>query len=402
MLSSNQGVIKPSVGALELIKEVWVSQNQLEETAASQEVIRLGVLRASSSQLNQIGQLVAGFSKRRASVNAIDEIGLERFDIYLLIADVGIERDLTQDESEIGSLVVQAAFTPCLVLGVQDDEILVERALGVGAADFLALPTLDFSQLERAVYFALGRRRALDALSARETCLASARERDRQQLANNLHDGPLQDLIGARFLLGTLTSGGSVEDIQSSLQQVIQSVRSLCSELKPPALAPFGFEKAIRAHMQTFQTRHPDFAVTLELDVDRQPGTDKQLLPEWTRLALFRVFQAALSNVTKHANASHILVRMRIEGAQLRLTIADDGQGFELPSSWLDFARTERCGLLMMQERVDTMRGRMVVQSAPGSGTRVIVQVPVEQPSHPLPAYFAPVVPDPVVSDRNG
>lgn len=365
----------------------------------AQEVIRLGILRASSDQLNQIQQLVAKFSKREAIVEVIEEIGLERFDIYLLVADSTIEKDLTPDESEIGKLVVLAAFTPCLILGVQDDESLVNRALAAGATDFLALSGLTVSELERAVFFALGRRRAFDALSAREICLSSARERDRQQLANILHDGPLQDLIGARFLLG---AGGSTDDIQSSLQQVIQSVRSLCSELKPPALGPFGLEKAIRAHMQTFQTRHPDFSVTLELDVDRLPSSDKQLLPEWARLALFRVFQAAISNVLKHAQASQILVRMRIEDDQLRLTIADDGQGFELPTSWLDFARTERCGLLMMQERVDTLLGRMMVQSAPGSGTRIIVQVPTDQPQNPLPAYFAPVVPDRVVPDRNG
>lgn len=384
---------------------------QLGETEDTQSPICIGVLCASLSQLHQIQSFVAQFSRQEACVVAISEIGTDPFELYFVVADATDEQDLAQNTSGnavgIATLVAQAALTPCIVLGVQDDAELVDRAVAAGAADFLALSHLDVSQLEKAVHFALGRRRMQIALSAREIYLSSAQERDRQQLANILHDGPLQDLIGARFLLGASVSDSFAEDLQGSLQQVIQSIRSLCSELKPPALVPFGLEKAIRAHMQTFQARHPDFSVTLELDIDRQPSTEQQLFPEWVRWALFRVFQAAISNVIQHAQASHIFVRMRIDDAQLRLTIADDGLGFELPTSWLEFARVEQYGLLMMQERVDTLRGRMVVQSTPGSGTRVLVHVPISPLHHALPAYLDLVLPTliapaPVVPDRNG
>jgi signal transduction histidine kinase len=250
---------------------------------------------------------------------------------------------------------------------------------------------LDGKQLERALLFSFAEQRYRSVLAARESCLALARERDRQKLANELHDGPLQDLIGARFLLGALGSSDATAEIQQSLQQVVQTVRSMCSELKPPALGPFGLEKAIRAHMQNFQTRYPEIDVTLDLDVDQQQ------LPEWARLALFRVFQAAVANVAQHAQASQVWVRFKLEGEQVRLTIADDGQGFVVPEGWLEFATTERCGLLMMQERVDALQGRMMVQSEQGGGTRVLVQVPLAQPSLPLPAILASAVPD-----RNG
>jgi signal transduction histidine kinase len=285
---------------------------------------------------------------------------------------------------------VQAAFTPCVVLAARDDEALVDVALAAGATDFLVMAALDVAHLERVVQFRLQRRRVVDALAARESYLAAAQERDRQQLANALHDGPLQDLIGARFLLGALRPTGptdSIDEIQSSLQGVIQSVRSLCSDLKPPALGPFGLEKAIRAYMQSVQARDSDVVVILELDADHQQ------LPEWARLALFRVFQAAISNVITHAQASHIWVRMVLNDGEVRMTVADDGKGFDVPSSWLEFARTERCGLLMMQERVDALQGRMMVQSTSGGGTRLLVQVPMDQPPLPLPAYLAPTVP---------
>lgn len=348
--------------------------------------IRLGVLEATPGELTQIAAWVADFQKAKARVEAITEIEPETFDAFFIV--VGEKTPHTYD---LGEAVQRAAFTPCLVLAACDDDQWVEKALAAGASDFLSMAGLGAKQLERALHFSFVEQRYRAALAARESCLALARERDRQKLANELHDGPLQDLIGARFLLGALGSSDATAEIQQSLQQVVQTVRSMCSELKPPALGPFGLEKAIRAHMQNFQTRHPKMDVTLDLDVDHQQ------LPEWARLALFRIFQAAVANVAQHAQASQVWVRFKLEGEQVRLTIADDGQGFVVPEGWLDFAATERCGLLMMQERVDALKGRMMVQSAQGGGTRVLVQVPLAQPSLPLPAILASAVPD-----RNG
>lgn len=344
---------------------------------------RLGVLGASSQQVAQIEQWVADFRWHAPAVVPIAEITLEHFDVYLVVVDAAqFVAEPEREADALGKLMVQAAFSPCLVLASADETTLVEAAIRAGATQFLALPELDAGQLERAVQFALGQRKVLDALTARETCLAAERERDRQQLASALHDGPLQDLIGARFLLGALAAGDSADDVQSSLQTVIQSIRTLCSELKPPALGPFGLEKAIRAHMQNFQAQHDELAVTLELDVDQQT------LPEWVRLALFRVYQAAVENVVEHAEASQLRVRLSLDD-DVRLTVADDGVGFAVPASWLDYARDGRCGLLMMEERVDALQGRIVVQSTPGSGTRVMIQVPRHQPSLPVPALFA-------------
>jgi signal transduction histidine kinase len=356
--------------------------------------IRLGVVNASLTILTQVQKAVSAFRKGTARVEAVPEIALERFDLYLLVAETNLDA-----EHELRRQVVLAGLTPCLVLG-RGSYGLEDAAVAAGAVDFLSLTALDAARLEHAVFFALQQRHLIDAMSMRARCLAEARERERQQMANALHDGPLQDLIGARFLLGALaTSDGpgglavkdTVAEVQNSLQAVIQAVRALCSELKPPALGPFGLEKAMRAHMQGMQAGYPDLEIALDLAVEQQ------LWPEWARLALFRVFQEGVVNVTRHAQATQLQVRLWLEEEEVHLTVADDGEGFDIPTSWLDFARTERCGLLMMQERVDALGGRMMVQSTPGSGTRVMVQVPLDQPPVPLPATSAPTAPD-----RNG
>jgi signal transduction histidine kinase len=374
--------------------------------------VRLGVLAATQSQLTQIEGWVANFGKTTAVVEIAPEIGPkiktenenERFDLFLAVIAPN-----PAPETTLPSLVARAGDTPCILLASQDtnglddganngalmEAALLDAALLAGAADYLPMSGMDAAQLERAVRFGMRRRQVVEQLKARENALAVAQERERQAVADALHDGPLQDLIGARFLLGALGPEVPTADVQESLQQVSKAVRALCSELKPPALGPFGLEKAIRAHMQTLQTRNPEIAVTLELDGELDG--DQQQLPEWARVALFRIFQAAVQNVVQHSRASHLWVRLRLDSDEVRLTIADDGNGFELPANWLDFAQTEGFGLLMMQQRTDALHGRLMVQSSPGGGTRVGVQAPLDQPQRPLPAYLLYAAPE-----RNG
>jgi signal transduction histidine kinase len=336
-------------------------------------VIRLGALNVSPALLTQIETWCAAFRRHQARVDALAQIGLARRDLYLLEIDPD-----APEQIELEPLALAAGQTPLLAIAARDDEGVAEQVMAAGFADFLVTPELDALHFERALAFALQRRRTMDAMRAREVSLVESFERARHIVANYLHDVPLQDLIGARFLVGALPQSAATAEVQESLQAVVQAVRSLCSELKPPALAPFGLEKAIRAHSQAFAAHHPEIEMSIELD------GGKEQLPEWARYALFRVYQAAVDNVAKHAQATQMSVRLRIEGEVVRLSLADDGQGFELPQRWLDFALTGRYGYLMIQERVDTLCGRLMVQSTLGGGTRITVQVPLDQPPSPL------------------
>jgi signal transduction histidine kinase len=160
---------------------------------------------------------------------------------------------------------------------------------------------------------------------------------------------------------------------QQGLNQVIQMLRSIMSELRPPTLAPFGLEKAIRSHAERFQEVHPE----LELHLDLMP--DQQNLSEPVRLALFRIYQQALTNVVRHADARQINIRFYLNTDRAALEIEDDGRGFDVPARWIGLVRQGHLGLAGAAERAGAVGGQLNVISAPGQGTRLQVSVPYRQ-----------------------
>lgn len=220
---------------------------------------------------------------------------------------------------------------------------------------------------------------AEDELREIKRRLARSRENERLYLAQDLHDGPMQDLYAAQFLLQKLRRyvserGESVaKTIQTSLTQVNERLREITGELRPPALAPFGLEAAIRGYVEKFRERYPDIQVHLELT------PDAQALPEYVRLTLYRIHQEVLNNVAKHAQARHVSIEFSLGKTDLLLEIRDDGIGFDVPARWIELARRDHYGLLGASERAEEIDGTLVVLSKPGNGTIVRVSAP-----HPL------------------
>lgn len=208
--------------------------------------------------------------------------------------------------------------------------------------------------------------------------LIQQRELERVDIARDLHDGPLQDLSGIK--LNLLELGDDLPEslrpqmdvIIELINQQIIDLRHFCSELRPPALAPFGLEKAIRSHIDIFRQRHPAITVDLNLMHD---GT---ILEETARLALFRIYQELLNNIVKHASATHVMITLVVSDDEVVLDVEDDGVGFALPGNWLDLMRSGHLGLVGMRERVEAVGGRLSVLSAPGRGTSVQATIPIK------------------------
>ena len=211
--------------------------------------------------------------------------------------------------------------------------------------------------------------------------LIDSQEAERLMLAQELHDGIIQELFSITFQLSEIKKdllengeealGEKIHASSELAQQVIQGLRNISRELRPPALAPFGLEQAIYSHMERFQEMHPMLSVQMELT------PDGQLLDESLRLVLFRIYQQAVSNVIRHAQAENLRVQLDLNDQQVVLVIEDDGQGFEVPTHWIEMARQGHLGLVGTRERVEAIGGQLKIVSKPGEGTRIRVVVPI-------------------------
>jgi len=210
-------------------------------------------------------------------------------------------------------------------------------------------------------------------------------EAERLHLAQELHDGPIQDLYAVAFKIqelqrhfGRSTPAQEAEDSAAMIQQVVSTLRVICGDLRPPSLAPFGLEKAIRSHVERLKEAHTH--LTFHLDLMR----DQKLLPEQTRLGLFRIHQNLVANAIRHAAANNIWIRFKFDPEFVTLEIQDDGRGFAIPERWIEFARQGHLGLVGAVERAESLGGTLAVNSTPGAGTLIRASIPwaIEEQLH--------------------
>ena len=217
-------------------------------------------------------------------------------------------------------------------------------------------------------------------LSELQQRLTQGREMERLRIAQDLHDGPLQEIIGVSYqvqeLVNSIPEDASREQLQAiraALQDLARSVRSICGELRPPTLVPFGLETALRSHIEEFQAAHPELLVSHKL------ARDGQELPERIRIVLFRIYQEALNNILRHAQAKTVKVRLRLTAQKAVLEIQDDGVGFELPKHWVRLARQGHLGLVGAMERAREVGGILDVATSPGHGTLLRASIPIRE-----------------------
>jgi signal transduction histidine kinase len=232
-------------------------------------------------------------------------------------------------------------------------------------------------------------RRQLDELRASRETLAHAqrqllqsREEERSRLARDLHDGPIQTLVGLNMQLGLLPASlgdervppdepltamcAEVSAMRAEVRALLSELRQVCAELRPPMLDTLGLGAAIRALVEDWsvQSRTP---VALDLPSDAALRS----LPGDVAVNLYRVTQEALSNVARHAEARQVAICLLWENARLTLTIRDDGRGFDVPAAFHDLTTRGHFGLVGMQERLGLIGSAWTVESAPGCGTTV-------------------------------
>jgi signal transduction histidine kinase len=209
--------------------------------------------------------------------------------------------------------------------------------------------------------------------------LSIAEERNR--LARELHDSLVQKLFGmvlAAQSADTLLERDSaaardqVERLQLLAQEAVVELRSLVFQLRPAEIETEGLAAALRKHVELLRRAHRR-AIGLELT-----GTPR--LRSGIDEEVFRIAQESLHNALRHSRAEHVDLRLAEGPGGLRLTVADDGVGFDPDDPGL---RARRLGLTSMEERALALGGRLEITSAPGDGTRVDLEVDCDGDSRP-------------------
>jgi signal transduction histidine kinase len=206
----------------------------------------------------------------------------------------------------------------------------------------------------------------------------AAQEEERKRIARELHDELAQ---GLTVLIRDLEHGAGpaaggdvslqthVRNTRALALRILEQTRRLIFDLRPSALDDLGLVPALRRYAR----RHLDIAgIELQVDVSGQ----KRRLPPHVETALFRIGQEAVTNVVKHAQASRVRLTLYFDPAYVALAVTDNGNGFE-PKAVMRGSRN--IGLLGMQERAALLGGRLEINSRPGAGTSVQVNIPLEE-----------------------
>lgn len=209
-----------------------------------------------------------------------------------------------------------------------------------------------------------------------------AAEEERQRIARELHDDTAQRLAALLLLLKlagqaeeTQERERRLERVREELAQVADGVRRIARGLRPPALDEAGLGTALDALVRSLRgTAGIDIRLSAERTVER--------LDSDAELAVYRIAQEALSNALRHSGASRVDVSFETDGRSVRIGVADDGCGFRVDRlEGHDGDSGRGLGLVGMRERARNAGGTLKIESTPGEGTRVSVELPIRRRS---------------------
>jgi signal transduction histidine kinase len=202
--------------------------------------------------------------------------------------------------------------------------------------------------------------------------LSIAEERNR--LARELHDSLTQKLFGvvltAEAAATLIDRDGEsartqLRRVQDLAREAMEELRSLIFELRPAALASEGLAVTLRKHVDGLRRLYrADIGLRILGRLELPPATEREV---------FRVAQEALANALRHAHADRVELELDSRDGRVVLTVADDGVGFVADATGL---RSRRLGLTSMEERARSVGGTLGIESAPGAGTTIRLQVP--------------------------
>jgi signal transduction histidine kinase len=306
------------------------------------------------------GKTAAELTDLSREENRFDKLSGKLLEVYLPIKSVEgkpLLFELYQRQSSVATTARKTwlTFVPALI-----GALLLLQLLQLPLAYRMARTLHDNRQEREALL--------LRALAASDT--------ERRRIASDLHDGVVQDLAGTSYALAAAADridgaapevSGALRDGAKQTRRSIRQLRSLLVDIYPPDLHRAGLAAALSDLVAPLESRG------VHARVELPPGL--RLEPDQEAL-MFRTAQEALRNVMAHSDAGHVDVSVILENSRAGLTIADDGRGFSPDAA--DAAREDgHLGLRVLADMARDAGGRLDIDSEPGRGTRVLLEVPV-------------------------
>lgn len=269
--------------------------------------------------------------------------------------------------------------------------VIMDKTLGIMQVDRPYGPR-GFDHEETEIIFAIARvtaiaienARLIEMLSQKELLLHRlvnkiiiAQEDERKRLASDLHDGIIQSLIGIWYRLQRISPISQdtgkwykeINDLTNLLGEQIQDIRRILFDLRPVILDNYGLIPAIQSFSEKVQEQH-------NLQIDLAILKENMRFPPKIEITLFRIFQEVITNVIKHSGATKVKVSFDVNNDTIKLSITDNGSGL-CKSKLCQPQKLNGLGLASIQERALLLNGTCNINSEPGQGTQVIVQIPI-------------------------
>jgi signal transduction histidine kinase len=268
---------------------------------------------------------------------------------------------------------------------VQPLRALESKSAEVGRGDFQALEVpvggiREIKSLQQTLVLMAHRLRTYQQSVRRYAgAVTRSQEDERRRVARELHDDTIQALVAldqrtqlAQMAVGRNSAEASdhLAELRRMTQGLLNGVRRVIGALRPIYLEDLGLPSAL-------QMLADDAGSAAGVHVEIVSSGEPRRLPPEQEIAVYRIAQEALSNVARHAQARSVRMETHFDPHRFALVVEDDGVGFPIPPSLADLDSAEHYGLMGMQERAELLNGRLTVDSVPGGGTRLRLEVPL-------------------------
>jgi two-component system sensor histidine kinase DegS len=226
---------------------------------------------------------------------------------------------------------------------------------------------------------ASGGQEGLEAEGSPIVRIINAQENERQRLARQMHDGPAQSLTNLilqaeicerLFDTDPVRARTELGNLKGAVTSTFQKVREFIFDLRPMMLDDLGLNPTLKRYVQDFESKS-------KLACNLVIAGKEQRLPPYAEVTVFRVVQGLLNNVREHANATHVEVALDLSPGGLKVTVEDDGSGFDVAEAMAAARQRKTMGIITMIEQVEMLGGEIQFDSSIGRGTKVQLSLPI-------------------------